>query len=150
MGHFTRNNVEEFVNRNTAAWGTRGFVIRMNWGYHKLLEAEVVQLQLRSDSTEMRYQHQTDSDENGNTILVRKESPPVGIPLAAMDDMVEDYARYVHEIAQGDLASYVATAYWDDNSVLPRRLLSAVCSFYSAGRECGSEVSANQAANQSS
>jgi len=139
MGHFTKANVESFVTRNASSWGTQFMVVRMTWGYRKLLQAEVVALALRSNSSEMGYQHQTLSNGNARPLLVRKQSPPLGIPLAAMDDMLGLYSSYIQDIVQSDLAAYVPVAYTDQDSKLPERLLGAVCSFYNAGLETDNE-----------
>jgi len=75
------------------------------------------------------------ADGPANPTLVRKRSPPLGIPLAAMDEMEDIYAQYVQEIVQNDLMEYVPCAYTDQESMLPERLLGAVCKFYIAGHE---------------
>jgi hypothetical protein len=140
MGHFTKANVENFVTRNASAWGTECLVVRMTWGYRKLLQAEVVALSLRSDASDMAFQHQTISEGVGRPVLVRKQSPPIGIPLAAMDDMQNIYSSYIQDIVQSDLAEYVPVAYTDQESELPEELLGAVCNYYSAGLAIDNEV----------
>lgn len=139
MGHFTRANVENFVTRNASSWGTECLVVQMTWGYRKLLRAEVVALVLKSNSTDMAFQDQTISQGDGRSVLVRKQSPPIGIPLAAMDDMQNIYTNYIQQIVQGDLAEYVPVAYTDQESELPEELLGAVCNYYSAGLATDSE-----------
>lgn len=140
MGHFTRANVEDFVTRNASAWGTECFIVRMTWGYRKLLQAEVVALALRSEASDMAFQHQTISQGDGRPVLVRKQSPPIGIPLAAMDDMQNIYSNYIQDIVQSDLAEYVPVAYTDQESDLPEELLEAICNYYSAGLLVDNEV----------
>jgi hypothetical protein len=140
MGHFTRANVENFVTQNASAWGTERFNVRMTWGYRKLLEADVVALALRSGSSEMGFQHQTLSHGNARPVLVRKQSPPIGIPLAAMDDMQSIYSTYIQDIVQSDLAEYVPVAYTDQISEFPEELLGAICNYYSAGLAIDNEV----------
>ncbi|KAK0111414.1 hypothetical protein ONS95_001775 [Cadophora gregata] len=139
MGHFTKSNVESFVTRNASSWGTQHMLIRMDWGYPKFLEAEVVALALRSSSSEMGFFHQTVSNGNARPQLVRKSSPPLGIPLAAMDEMQDAYSKYIQDIVQSGIASYIPTAYIDQESELPTRLLEAVASFYSAGHAADNE-----------
>lgn len=141
MGHFTRTNVENFVTRNASTWGTETFNVQMTWGYRKHLQAEVVALALRSGSTDMAFQHQTISQGgDAKPILVRKESPPIGIPLAAMDDMQNVYSNYIQNIVQSDLVEYVPVAYTDQNYDMPEDLLGAVCNYYSAGLAVDNEV----------
>ncbi|KAH7317669.1 hypothetical protein BKA65DRAFT_410270 [Rhexocercosporidium sp. MPI-PUGE-AT-0058] len=133
MGHFTKANVESFVTRNASSWGKQHMLIRMDWGYPKFLEADVVALALRSSASEMGYFHQTVSNGGARPQLVRKSSPPLGIPLAAMDEMQDAYSKYIQDIVQSDIASYVPTAYIDQESDLPTRLLGVVASYYSTG-----------------
>jgi hypothetical protein len=138
MGHFTKANVESFVNENARSWGTQYMFIRMDWGYRKFLEAEVVALALCNNSSEMGFQHQ--ALDNGT--LVRKQSPPLGIPLAAMDDMQNTYSKYIQDIVRSDLREYIPIAYVDEESELANRLLEAVSLFYIAGNETNNEVTA--------
>tara|TARA_R110002060_G_scaffold69769_1_gene78391 strand:- start:972 stop:1475 length:504 start_codon:yes stop_codon:yes gene_type:complete len=140
MGHFTKANVESFVTRNASSWGTQHMLIRMDWGYPKFLEAEVVALALRSSSSEMGFFHQTVSNGVARPQLVRKLSPPLGIPLAAMDEMQDAYSKYIQDIVQSDVNSYVPAAYIDQESELPTRLLGAVASYYNAGNAADNEV----------
>jgi hypothetical protein len=132
--------VESFVSRNASSWGTEYLLVRMSWGYKRRLDAEVVALTLVNNS-QMGYQELTVANGNARPLLVRKQSPPLGIPLAAMDDMQDKYAGYIQDIVQSDLAQYVPIAYTDQDSLLPQRLLGAVCSFYTAGSEIDNEVS---------
>jgi hypothetical protein len=114
----------------------------MSWGYkRRLLDAEVVALTLVNNNSEMGYQELAVANGNARPLLVRKQSPPLGIPLAAMDDMQDKYAGYIQDIVQSDLAQYVPVAYTDQDSLLPQRLLGAVCAFYTAGSETDNEVS---------
>lgn len=140
MGHFTKANVESFVTRNASSWGTQHMQIRMDWGYRKFLQADVVALALRSSASEMGFFHQTVLNGNARPQLVRKSSPPLGIPLAAMDEMQNAYSKYIQDIVQGDMAAYVPTAYIEPASDLPTRLLGAVASYYSAGNASDNEV----------
>lgn len=139
-GHFTQANVEKFVSNNATGWGTQFMFVRLSWGYQGLIGAEVVALTLKSNS-EMGFHHQTKVIDNMITrpTLVRKNSPPLGIPLAAVDEMQNEYSRYIQNIVQNDIMGYVPVAYVDQGSVLPQRLLAAICSFYSVGREDDNE-----------
>jgi hypothetical protein len=140
--HLTKANVESFVSRNASSWGTEYLFVRMSWGYkRRLLDAEVVALTLVNNNSEMGYQELAVANGNARPLLVRKQSPPLGIPLAAMDDMQDKYAGYIQDIVQSDLAQYVPVAYTDQDSLLPQRLLGAVCAFYTAGSETDNEVS---------
>lgn len=116
--------------------------VRMDWGYRKLLKAEVVALEVRQDAPDIGFHHTTEksTSPDGKAILVRRQSPPLGIPLAAMDDMQDEYSRYVQEIVQSDLKHYVPEAYFPDDSKLLTRLLGVVCDFYSVGLEADDEV----------
>ena len=140
MGHFTKANVESFISKNTSSWGTQRMLIRMDWGYPKFLEAEVVALALRSSSSEMGFFHQTVSNGVARPLLARKLSPPLGIPLAVIHEMQDAYSKYIQDIVQSDVASYIPTAYIDQASELPTRLLEAVASFYGAGSAADNEV----------
>jgi len=140
MGHFTKANVESFVSQNAKSWGKQQMTVKMTWGYHRALEADVVALALKENS-QMAVAHATVyTNGPSKPTLVRKSSPPLGIPLAAMDEMGDIYAKYVQEIVQNDLAEYVPVAYTDQESRLPERLLAAVCKFYIAGHEQDNEV----------
>ncbi|CZR62743.1 uncharacterized protein PAC_12640 [Phialocephala subalpina] len=139
MSHFAKANVEQFVARNASSWGTKYFLIRMDWGYRKFLTAEVVALTLRSDS-EMGYQYcQTVLQEGSRLALLRKQSPPLGIPLAAMDDMQYIYSQYIQDIVQSDLAEYVSVAYPEQETDFAERLLGVISSYYDASRQMDNE-----------
>ena len=79
----------------------------------------------------MGYFHQTVSSGIARPQLVRKPSPPLGIQLAAMDQVQDSCAKYVRDIVQSDVVLYIPTAYIDQESELPTRLLWAVASYYS-------------------
>ncbi|TVY28877.1 hypothetical protein LHYA1_G002094 [Lachnellula hyalina] len=140
-GHLNRTDIEAFVDRNAESWGTRSMFVRMDWGYRKLLTAEVVALELRQNAPDMGFHHTTEesTSPDGKAKLVRRQSPPLGIPLTAMDDMQHEYSRYVQDIVQSDLKYYVPEAYFPDDSKLLTRLLGVVCDFYSVGLEADDE-----------
>ncbi|KAH8686044.1 hypothetical protein BGZ60DRAFT_523311 [Tricladium varicosporioides] len=140
MGHFNRQEIEAFVTRNAETWGTQSLSIRMNWGYRRLVTAEVVALTLRNDAPDMgEIEHTISNGVGVRPTFVRKDSPPLGIPLAAMDDMQDKYSRYVQDIVQSDLPQYVPVAYFKEDSPLVTRLLSVVCSYYISGLEADVE-----------
>lgn len=139
MGHFSRQNVEKFVSENATAWGNQEMTIRMMWGYWKPIEAKVVSLKIRGNS-QIGVHHQFAADGKCRPTIVRKTSPPLGIPLAAMDDMQEEYRILLQGIVRDDLMSYVSIAYDDQESDLPERLLSSLSTFYCASKLAGSEV----------
>jgi hypothetical protein len=141
-GHLNRTDVEAFVARNAESWGTRSMLIRMDWGYRRLLKAEVVALKLRQNAPDMGWHDTTEklTGPDGREILVRRQSPPLGIPLAAMNDMQDEYSRYVKDIVQSDLKQYVPVAYFPEDSKFMTRLLGVVCDFYSVGLEADEEV----------
>lgn len=141
MGHFNLANVESFVAKNATGWGTQHLLVRLTWGYRRLLEANVVALTLRSTSSDMGFQHQAFSNGSGRPTLLRKQSPPLGIPLGAMEELEDVYSQYIRDIVQSDLREYVSIAYDDQDSYLPEHLLGAVCSYYIKGLEADEEVS---------
>jgi hypothetical protein len=111
----------------------------MIWGYRVPLSARVVALEIPSNS-QIGFQHQTTTVDGGRPTLVRKKSPPLGIPLAAMDDMQEEYRGLIRNIVHDDLANYVPIAYDDQDSDLAERLLTTVGQFYCASKDYGNEV----------
>lgn len=127
-------------------------LIRMDWGYRKLLEAEVVPLKLKKNAPDLGFYEGSQKmgttpdgkpihvGPDGKPIFVRRQSPPLGIPLAAMDDMQDVYSRYVQDIVQSDLQQYVSAAYFPEDSILVTRLLGLVCDFFSAGLQADEEV----------
>lgn len=139
MGHFTKANVEKFVSDNATGWGLHEMVIRMTWGYWKPLEATVVSLEIHGNS-QIGIHHQTSANGTNRPTLVRKTSPPLGIPLAAMDDMQEEYRVLLQRIVHDDLINYVSIAYDDQESELPERLLKSLGTFYCASKVAGDEV----------
>lgn len=141
MGHFTRANVENFVNRNALVWGQDSFVVQMSWGFQRPLKATVVTLTMSGSSSELAYWYDGETNGTKAPLLTRRESPPVGVPLAAMAEMEAEYAAYVKDIVMNDLDYYADEAYADDDSELAELLLKAVCDFYTAGLEAEEEVS---------
>lgn len=130
------------MTRNAESWGSKNMLIRLTWGYRRPIEAEVVDLKMRKNAPEIGWQNTSEKSmaPDGREILVRRQSPPLGIPLAAMDDMQDQYSRYIQSIVQDDLKHYIPAAYFPEDSELMTRLLSVVCDFYSVGLEADEEV----------
>lgn len=140
MGHFTQAKIEAVVNESVTKWGTHPIRVRLTWGYDKPLEATVVALELPNKSR-LAYHHQTTGDVvDKKPGMVRKKSPPLGIPLASLVEMKDEYKQTVSDIVTGDLDNYIDTAYYFEKSELPKRLLQIICSFYSAGLAANQEV----------
>jgi len=135
-GGYTQARVESFVSENTASWGTHEMVVSMDWGYWKPLEETVVAITMRKDS-QLAYQHQSISNGKNKPTLLRKNSPPLGLPPAAKDDMQSRYSELVQRIVTEDLTNYVSVPYSDQDSCLPERLLQAIANFYSAALAAG-------------
>lgn len=138
-GHLTQANVEQAVSQDAMSWGKQEIQIRMDWGYNKPLEAKVVALILPSQS-QLGFQHQAIGSNLKKPELVRKKSPPLGIPLAPFNDMKVEYWNMVRDIVMDDLESYVDVPYDNQESELPEHLLGIICSFYRAGLAAGQEV----------
>lgn len=138
MGHLTQAKVEKFVRSNATSWGSHEILVRMMWGYSRPLEAVVVALQIPSNS-KIGVQHQTIANGTNRRTLVKKRSPPLGIPLAAIEDMKEKYRSLVQGIVCYDVATYCSIAYGSD-SEFPERLLTAVGTFYCSRKESGYDV----------
>ncbi len=140
-GHFTKDNVEKFVTNNATGWGKQLMPVRLSWGYRDPIDVEVVTLELRPNS-EMSFHHQAEATNSLVTrpILVRKNSPPLGIPLADVDELQDEYLQYVRNIVQSNIMEYVDSAYVDQQSELPEKLLGAICSYYKTTREQDNEV----------
>lgn len=137
-GNYSKAKVEIFVNKNATRWESHEMVVRMMWGYRRPLEETVVALLMHPDS-ELAYAHQVISNgPNNKPTILRKKSPPLGIPLAAMDDMQDKYGNFVQEIVTDDLSNYVSIAYRrQGHPDLPERLLQAIANFYSAALAAG-------------
>jgi hypothetical protein len=86
--------------------------------------------------------HAAISNGPSKPLLRSQPSPPLGFPLAAAvrRELQKLYSEYTKEIVQYDLWSYVPVAYTDQESLVPQRLLGAVCSFYTALFEAEKEV----------
>jgi hypothetical protein len=142
VGHFTEANVESFVTKHASGWGNRPLLVRMSWGSKRLLTANVVQLFLREETSEIGLQHQAIANGTARPTLVRQNSPPLGIPLASMVDLQKEYQKYVQEVVSKDLSHYPSVAYDDQTSKLSECLLRAVCVWYQNGVAAGEKVSA--------
>jgi hypothetical protein len=135
---FTRSKFEMFVSQNAVSWGSHEITIRMDWGYSQPLEATVVTVTLREES--QMYMYETLDAGTKQVTLVKRKSPPLGLPLASMSDMKAEYCALAREIVTNDINGYVWMAYDDQESDLPECLLKAVADFYSAGLAAGDEV----------
>lgn len=137
---YTQAKVEWFVSQNATGWGTHEINVRMFWGYPRLLEARVVSVNLRENS-ELGYFYQVLDTNTDHPRHVQRKSPPVGLPLASIEDMKIQYSSLLREIIQNQPEDYLSTAYDDqDDGCLPDRLLLAVTNFYTAGLGAGDEV----------
>jgi len=134
MGHFTKANVEQFISNNATGWGSQELRIRMMWGYTQSLEVTVVSLDIKPNS-EIGIHRQTIADGTH----VQKASPPLGIPLAAMDNMEDEYRLLVHNIVQNDLVNYLPVPYGNLDSTFSARLLRSLGTYYCSSKDSGNE-----------
>lgn len=139
MGHFTKANVENFINRNAVGWGTDAFVVTLNWGFPRPMQATVVTLNTTAAS-ELSFRHRAITNGMAAPSLSRHESPPLGVRLDEMLDLEADYAAYVKDVVMNDLDLYAEEAYADEESELPELLLKSVCDLYTAGLDADEEV----------
>ncbi|TVY71538.1 hypothetical protein LSUE1_G006562 [Lachnellula suecica] len=140
-GHLNRTDVEAFVTRNAEGWGTKKMVVKMEWGYRRPMDVLVVPLKVRKNAPELGWQNTSEKlmDAEGKERLVRRQSPPIGVPFSAMDDMQDQYARYIQDIVQSDIRHYIPAAYFPEDSKLMTRLLGVVSDFYEVGLEADEE-----------
>lgn len=135
-GGFTMAKVESFVSENATGWGSDEMLVRMRWGYWQPLEETVVTLTMQHDS-KLAFQYQSISYGTDKPTQLKKISPPLGVPLAAMDDMQSRYHTIVKTIVTEDLKNYVSVPYSGEDSMLPERLLETVANFYGAALGAG-------------
>lgn len=138
-GNYSRAKVEAFVSENATGWGNIEMNVKMMWGYWRPLEETVVMLTM-SPHSELAYHSQAISNGTNKPSLVKKNSPPLGLPLAAMEDMQDRYSSFVEGIVTDDLTRYVTVPYDDQDSDLPQRLLQTITNFYSAALAAGDKV----------
>jgi hypothetical protein len=112
----------------------------MTWGYQQYIKADVVALELQSETSEIAFHQVARANGSAPRVLVNQHSLPLGVPLSDMDDMEETYANYVRDIVQSGLGLYQKAAYFADDSSLAKKLLRVASSFYTSGLETGSEV----------
>jgi hypothetical protein len=106
----------------------------------RAIDADVVDLKLPVNS-ELALTLQAKSLVSGESAsLIRTASPPLGIPLADLDIMEQEYARYVQDIVTDDLSEYVNIAYSDQESTFPERVLGIICSFLLKSRSSDQDV----------
>ena len=139
MGHFTRANIEAFVDRNATGWGNRQIPIRLGWGYRRTIHANVVALTL-TPTSEMGFTHHAISFGSDRPALSRRQSPPLGIPMAAMEELEDAYSLYIREIVQNDLQSFVSVVFENQECKFAEQLFGAVCGYYLHGLQADEEV----------
>jgi hypothetical protein len=106
----------------------------------RAIDADVVDLKLPPNS-ELALNLQAKSLVSGERAsLIRTASPPLGIPLADLDIMEQEYTRYVQDIVTDDLHEYVNIAYSDQESTFPERVLGIICSFLLKSRSADQNV----------
>jgi hypothetical protein len=142
--NYSKTKVEEFVSINATGWGSYEMNVRMMWGYWRPLEERVVMLTIHPNS-ELAYHSQAISNGTNKPTLSRRNSPPLGLPLAAMDDMQYRYSEFVKRIVMDDLMRYVTVPYDDQDSNLPERLFQTIANFYSAASAAGDKVGTDSA-----
>jgi hypothetical protein len=140
FGHYTRQDVEAFITRNTKSWGKSKFQVQVRWGYKQYIKADVVALELQNENSEMAYHAPVRLNGSGGRTLLKERSVPLGVPLGDMDDMEEMYADYVRDIAQKGLNLYHRAAYFEEDSAMVKKLFKIASSFYTSGLETGTEV----------
>jgi hypothetical protein len=111
----------------------------MMWGYWRPLEETVVVLNIHPNS-ELAYHSNAISNGANKPTLARRNSPPLGRPLAAMDDMQSRYSGFVQRIVTDDLMRYTTVPYDDQDSGLAERLFQTIANFYSAASAAGDKV----------
>jgi hypothetical protein len=142
FGHYTRQDVEAFITRNTKSWGKNKFQVQVRWGYKQYIKADVVALELESENSEMAYNAPVRLDNSGGRTILKERSVPLGVPLGDMDNMEEVYANYVRDIVQNGLNLYYRAAYFEEDSPMVKKLFSIASSYYISGVAKGSEVRA--------
>jgi hypothetical protein len=130
-GHFTTSNVEAFVNKHASSWGRQELRVQMSWGCQRLLPVTVVAIALQDDTSELGFVNTSTDDQNGRPVIVRRKSPPLGIPLASLGTRLQDeYRKHVRAVVLNDLDHYVSITYETQRSRVPERILQAVCRFF--------------------
>jgi len=129
MGHFSEGSVELFINQNSSGWHNHEIPVRISWGGRRSLPVTVTALRMRDESSEIGFNNQAFVNA-GRPTLVRRKSPPLGIPIASLDEMRNEYAEHIRNVLVKELDHYVSIAYDDQSSKLPERLLQSVCLYY--------------------
>jgi hypothetical protein len=104
----------------------------MSWGHSKLLQTDVAILVPREDNSKTASKYNV-SDLAVMQLTTNMESNlgiPLGIPLAALDNMQNTHSKYTRDLVTYGLMEYVDIAYTRNNSDLPKLLLKAICSYY--------------------
>lgn len=129
MGHFSEGHIESFIKKHSVGWHSHEFPVRLSWGGRCLLPVTVSALRMRDGLSEIGFNNQSFVND-GRPRFVRRNSPPLGIPLASIGEMQEEYSNHVREVVLNDLDHYVSMAYDGQRSSLPKHLLQAVCLYY--------------------
>lgn len=129
MGHFSESNIESFIKKHSVGWLNHEFPVRLSWGGRRLIPITVAALQMRGGLSEIGINNQS-FVKDGRPRFVRRNSPPLGIPLASMVEMQEEYSNHVREVVVNDLDHYISIAYDGQRSSLPKNVLQAVCLYY--------------------
>ncbi|PMD16157.1 hypothetical protein NA56DRAFT_322715 [Hyaloscypha hepaticicola] len=135
-GNFTKANVEKFIAMNATGWGKQSITVGLTWGYQKLLHIELVPL-IHPQIEILHHHLAVPSSGVTGQKLVKQNSPPLGILRPDIDDMKYEYRKYIRDIVDGGLFGYLPVAYIDQESDLPERVLTAVCSYYTAASKKG-------------
>jgi hypothetical protein len=140
MSRFQEAEVASLL--SSVAWTKQKMRIRLSWGYCHTLEVECVKIDIRDARTNpLTFQHQVLPNGQEKPILMRKLSPPLGVPSEALRAMESIHDKYISRIVESNLEQYVLEgAYNDDDSELPKRLLGSVCHYYQRCSEADEEV----------
>jgi len=140
MSRFQEAEVASLL--STVAWTKQKLRVRLSWGYCHTLEVDCVRIDLRDARTNpLTFQHQVLPNGQDKPIIMRKLSPPLGVPSESVRTMETIHEKYISRIVESNLDQYVLeSAYNDDDSDLPRRLLGAICDYYQRCSEAEEEV----------
>jgi hypothetical protein len=126
------------VESNSSTWDTRYEPVQLYWGYRKPIRVDLAGVSFRSFVTEI--EHRAISTEHSGSALLGLQPSSLEAPPPEIEKVQGLYHQYLQEIVQGDLASYILTAYGDEDSMLLEQLLRAVGSLYDALSRVGREV----------
>ena len=140
MSRFQEAEVASLLSQ--VAWTKQKLRVRLSWGYCQTLEVDVVRIELRNtQSNPLAFQHQVMANGQNKPTLMRKPSPPLGVPSESVRLMESIHDKYISRIVDSGLERYVMEgAYNDDDSDLPKRLLGTICHYYQRCSEADEEV----------